>query len=122
MKTIVKAILFVISCIPFALQSHGLWIYNKTNEDIQYNGNYSGVIKANLHVHFTDTPSLLSIKRGSLWTPLETYLLKMHIQKKGKQETIKNNGYDYHLVGNIYIAPSGITTDVCHRNVWGAKL
>jgi hypothetical protein len=118
MKNKISILLFfIISCISFLSYTRGLYVFNKTEGNVQYSGTYSGSISKNSHVNFPITPTMFSIKRASgIWIPLETLLAKMHFQKKEKADS--SNGT---LSGIVIINPSNITTDIGYFDAQGKR-
>jgi len=117
MKIHIFATLLFISCIPFAIQAR-LLIKNNSGKtiDIAAGGFARAKVLNGDNKDYDTTPKTLSIKKeGSIWVPLELYLLKMHTQKKGLADTKGK----YRLYGILTVNESGVTTGIAHLDTRG---
>jgi len=115
MKIHIFATLLFISCIPFIAQARGLRLANFSGSPINFSSNQitekdfgaqkKGTISNETFVDFAQTPTQLAIKTptGSIWFPLEAYLLKLHVMKKA-YKPITDDGEE--ITGRLEVEPS----------------
>ena len=123
MKNKVIALSLMMFGFSAVVQANGLVIVNKCDTGITYRTGTGSTYKIPAKTKSEDkysfavlqsTPTILAIKIGNgMYTPVETYLLKMAFQKKGKPQKDLN---DWELCGILTVnEDSSFTTALGYR-------